>query len=198
MVPFFIYTGIILTLPFIFSSPETTVVLLDNNKSTNSIIVTTQGGSVTLDQPYTQTTLSSPDASPHSPSAVDEAHVREKYGRTIEALPLVPVSVLFYFEEGTARLTPESAAQSASLVELIRSREPCVVDIIGHTDTQGNAEGNDRLGLERARMVKSFLEERRVEMKEVSVTSHGEGDLLVPTGDGIDEPRNRRVEVIVR
>ncbi|MBN2870224.1 MAG: OmpA family protein, partial [Campylobacterales bacterium] len=115
-----------------------------------------------------------------------------------EALPLSPVSVLFYFEEGTASLTPESQAQTASLVELIQSREPCVVDIIGHTDTQGNAEGNDRLGLERAQMVKSFLEERQIQMKEVSVTSHGEGDLLVPTGDGVDEPRNRRVEVIVR
>jgi outer membrane protein OmpA-like peptidoglycan-associated protein len=30
------------------------------------------------------------------------------------------------------------------------------------------------------------------------VESHGEKNLLVPTGDDVDMPRNRRVEVTVR
>jgi outer membrane protein OmpA-like peptidoglycan-associated protein len=30
------------------------------------------------------------------------------------------------------------------------------------------------------------------------VAYHGKGEPLVPTGDHVDEPRNRRVEVIVR
>jgi OOP family OmpA-OmpF porin len=47
-------------------------------------------------------------------------------------------------------------------------------------------------------MVKSFLDEQKIEMKEVSVLSYGESDPLIPMGDGVAEPRNRRVDVTVR
>lgn len=32
----------------------------------------------------------------------------------------------------------------------------------------------------------------------LEITSHGEANPLVPTGDNVSEPRNRRVEVTVR
>lgn len=198
MTPFFIYAGIILALPFIFSHPKTTVTLLDNHHSRNGVVVTTQGGSTSLDTPYTQTTLAASEVKPEAASSVDEAAIRQKYAQTLDALPLLPVSFLFYFEEGTVQLTPESKGQTAALIDLIKTREPCIVDIIGHTDTEGSAEANYDLALKRAEMVKSFLNEQRVEMKEVYVASYGENDPLVPTGDGVAEPRNRRVEVTVR
>jgi OOP family OmpA-OmpF porin len=37
-----------------------------------------------------------------------------------------------------------------------------------------------------------------VDRRLLDVTSHGKDDLLVPTGDGVPEPRNRRVEVTIR
>ena len=33
---------------------------------------------------------------------------------------------------------------------------------------------------------------------QIEVGSHGESNLLVPTADNVNEPRNRRVEVTVR
>lgn len=198
MIPFVIYTGLILALPLMCSHPKTTVTLLDNNRTHNGVIVTTEGGSISLDKPYTQTTLTTPDVKPEAPSSVDEAVMRQKYAQTLDALPEIPVTLLFYFEEGTAQLTSESKGQISVLIDLIKTREPCIVDIIGHTDTEGGAEANYELGLNRAQMVKSFLDEQKVEMKDLSVVSYGEGDPLIPTGDGVSESRNRRVEVTVR
>jgi OOP family OmpA-OmpF porin len=199
MTPFIIYAGIILALPFIFSHPKTTtVILLDNNSTHNGVIVTTEAGSASLDTPYTQTTLTAPDVKPEAAKSVDESELRKKYAQTLDALPALPVTLLFYFEEGSAQLTSESKAQTAVLVDLIKIREPCIVDIIGHTDTEGSAEANYNLALKRAQMVKSFLDEQKIEMKEVSVLSYGESDPLIPTGDGVAEPRNRRVDVTVR
>jgi len=198
MTPFVIYAGVILALPFIFSHPKTTVVLLDNNRSSNGVIVTTEGGSTSLDTPYTQTFLTTPDAKPEAVSRVDATEIRKKYAQTLDALPQPPVTLLFYFEEGSVQLTSESKSQTAALIDLIKTRQPCFVDIIGHTDTEGEAKANYDLALKRAQMVKSFLDEQKVEMKDVSVVSYGESDPLIPTEDGVAEPRNRRVEVTVR
>lgn len=198
MTPFLIYAGVLLALPFILSHPKSTVTLLDNNTTHNGITVTTEAGTANLDTPYTQTSITAPDVKPETVKRVDEAEIRKKYAQTLDALPLLPVTLLFYFEEGSVQLTSESKAQTAALIDLIKAREPCIIDIIGHTDTEGTAEANDDLALKRAQMVKSFLAEQNVEMKEVSVASYGEGDLLIPTGDGVAEPRNRRVEVSVR
>jgi outer membrane protein OmpA-like peptidoglycan-associated protein len=198
MAPFFIYTGIILMLPFIFSAPKSTVILLDNNKSHNGVVVTTAAGSTEIDRPNMQTTVSSPEAKPEPVQSVDLEQIKQKYAQTLQALPSTPVSLLFYFEGPSAQLTSESMAYTSTLVELIKSREPCAVDIIGHTDTAGSAELNYELALKRAMMVKSFLEEQHVKLSSVKVESYGESTPLIPTADGVDEPRNRRVEVIVR
>jgi len=32
----------------------------------------------------------------------------------------------------------------------------------------------------------------------ITVTSHGEGNPLIKTADNVSEPRNRRVEVVIR
>ncbi len=198
MAPFFIYTGVILMMPFIFSGHKTTVVLLDNNQSKNGVIVTTAAGSIEIDRPNMQTTVLSRDTKPEIAENVNIEILHQKYGKTLEALPPRPVSFTFYFENDSVELTSESKAQTLSLIDVIKTREPCMVDIIGHTDTKGSVKSNDELGLERAKRVQSFLEEQHVQLSEVHVESYGEGNLLVPTADEVDEPRNRRVELLVR
>ncbi|HEX5329787.1 OmpA family protein [Sulfuricurvum sp.] len=185
-------------MPFIFSGQKTTVILLDNNKTTNGITITTQGGSVDIDIPNTQTVLSSQEAKPEPLSSVEVSVIEQKYVQAFEALPSHPVSLLFYFKSGSTELTSESRVQMSALIDLIKEREPCVVDIIGNTDTKASFGSNYNLGLERAKMLKSFLEEQHIQLSEVHIESYGESNLLVPTVDEIDEPRNRRVEVLVR
>jgi len=70
--------------------------------------------------------------------------------------------------------------------------------VTGHTDTVGSAEANDKLSMQRAERVKGFLTGIGIPADRIQVAGRGERELLVPTADNIDEPRNRRTEINVR
>jgi outer membrane protein OmpA-like peptidoglycan-associated protein len=198
MEPLLIWTALLLSLPFLTYEPKTTVILLDNESSHNAVVVKTDVGSVIVDQPYSYTTLAAQDKQPSSIEKADPEAVREKYAQQLNMLPTKPVSMLFHFEPGTADLTESSKNQVNDLIQLISSREPAAVDIIGHSDRAGDADKNYLLALERAKTVEQYLLEHNVKLDRSSVTSYGENDPIILTEDGVSEPQNRRVEVIVR
>ncbi len=198
MEPLLIWAGFILALPLLTHEPKTTVILLDNESSHNAVVVKTDAGSVVVDQPYTYTTLVDKDKKPSLVEKADPAAIHEKYAQQLTILPTKSISMLFHFEEGTADLTESSKNQVDELIRLISSRDPAAIDIIGHSDRAGDADKNYQLALERARMVEKYLLERNVTLERSSVTSYGENDPIIPTEDGVSEPQNRRVEVIVR
>jgi len=105
---------------------------------------------------------------------------------------------VLYFKEDSDELTGESQALLPDVVRDIRARHAGDVGVVGHTDTVGTHEYNYRLGLRRAVRVADLLVALGVDRRLLDVTSHGKDDLLVPTGDGVPEPRNRRVEVTIR
>ena len=57
---------------------------------------------------------------------------------------------------------------------------------------------NEQVGMRRAQRMAELLRARGLEAMELRVESHGERNLLVATPDATAEPRNRRVEVLVR
>ncbi|MDD5051173.1 MAG: OmpA family protein [Sulfuricurvum sp.] len=198
MEPLFIWTVFILSLPFLSSEPKTTVVLLDNDSAHNAIDVSTQAGKITIDKPYDYTTLNSLNAKPSEIKQTDADAIREKYSDVLNALPTKAVSMLFYFEPGTADITQASKDQIEELINTIKEHQPASIDIIGHSDRAGDADKNYVLALERAKTVENFLIERKVDIERRTVLSYGENDPIVPTEDGVSEPLNRRVEVTVR
>lgn len=195
---FLIAAGVLLILPFLNPSPQSTVILLDNNLSTSAVDVITQSGSVTIDRPYWYTTLHSSDRIPTPPRAADPDEIHKRYASLLEALPSKPVELLFYFEEGNTELTEESKRHVEELIRIVDERSPCSIDIIGHSDRAGDEDKNYALALERAEAVKNFLIGRQVTMEHLNVVSFGENSPIVPTEDGVSEPRNRVVEVFVR
>ena len=84
------------------------------------------------------------------------------------------------------------AAQNARRVSSTR------IEVAGHADTSGTPQYNQRLSQRRAEAVASELVSRGVGRNEIVVTSFGESRPLVPTGDGVREPQNRRVEIVLR
>jgi OmpA-OmpF porin, OOP family len=70
--------------------------------------------------------------------------------------------------------------------------------VVGHTDRQGSLEYNDGLSLRRAERVRAQLVRIGIAGERIGVAGRGERAPLVPTEDGVAEPRNRRVEIIVR
>jgi len=72
------------------------------------------------------------------------------------------------------------------------------VAVIGHTDTVGGLEYNDKLSRARAERMRDMLVELGIPPERIQAAGRGKRELLVPTEDNISEPRNRRVEINVR
>jgi hypothetical protein len=111
--------------------------------------------------------------------------VRQAYEPLFATAPPPAAKFMLYFRIGTTQLTPESQ-QAVGRV------------LIGHTDTTSTGESNDVLSVRRARLVRALFLERGFPPALIEATGRGERDLAVKTRDGIDEPRNRRVEILVR
>jgi len=127
-----------------------------------------------------------------------EQEVRALVGPALTALPKPPARFILYFEHNSADLTRESREVLKDLFRTIRDRAPVDISVVGHTDTLGKKKHNDALSLNRARAVAAILVGKGVDSSILDITSHGKENPLVPTGDQVSEPRNRRVEVTVR
>ncbi|MEO1612548.1 MAG: OmpA family protein, partial [Pseudomonadota bacterium] len=72
-----------------------------------------------------------------------------------------------------------------------------VISLVGHADTSGSAQYNVGLSQRRVNRVASALQAAGVNMAGVTRAARGEADPAVNTGDGVREPRNRRVEIAI-
>ncbi|MGH6787270.1 MAG: OmpA family protein [Novosphingobium sp.] len=80
---------------------------------------------------------------------------------------------------------------AASMVQYPNS----LIDVYGHTDTVGSTASNQTLSEERARAVANYLISRGIAASRVRWQGFGETQLKVATGDNVNEPLNRRVEI---
>ncbi|MBC08101.1 OmpA family protein [Thalassospira sp.] len=71
------------------------------------------------------------------------------------------------------------------------------ITVVGHTDSSGSAAYNLGLSERRAAAALGELTGRGVKGDMIESDAVGEGDLLIPTPDGVREPRNRRVTISV-
>lgn len=181
------------------ASKGTTVVLLENpDGSVGQVEVSSQTGTQMLSAPRQATTVAAPAARPSTPHVVEQAEIDQDYGLALKILPEVPDTFLLHFETGTAELTAESLAMPERILAAITRRGSRDVRVNGHTDRVGNRESNARLSMERAEFVRNFLIGRGIAAGIIQAFAHGEGNPVVPTDDEVPEPRNRRVEVLVR
>ena len=129
---------------------------------------------------------------------LSDEEVRRSYASVLSALPARPASFLLYFVTGTDELTDDSKRELQKILEEIKHRPYPDIQVIGHTDTVGELEGNDRLSAQRAERMKAYLTAIGVPESRITVTGRGEREPLVHTGDNVDELKNRRVEINVR
>ena len=149
----------------------------------------------TLDQPYAGARTSAAGPQAFASSALD---VQAKFGAALAAQPPRPTSFLLYFVEGRDVLTDDSKAVVEQIFTEIGGRPAPDIAVIGHTDTVGGPTANDALSLLRAESIRRELLRRGIAPENVQASGRGERELLVPTADNVAEPRNRRVEIIVR
>lgn len=173
------------------------VILLENNKDHNAIVISTKSGELTLDQANTYTDIGALSA-PTTVKKISTEELNKTYGEFIATAPKAPISFLLYFEPGGTMLTTKSKKLFPEISRAIQARVPCDVNIIGHADRTGSKQYNIDLSLDRAKRVEKWIREQHLGISSIIVESYGEEDPLIPTKDGVPEPRNRRVEILIR
>jgi len=181
-------------------APTTELVALAADPESGEVghlTISNTAGQVELGERHASTRVATGRA-PAQPVTLSEAEIEQLFGPALAVLPPPAVRFLLYFELGTDTLTPESKTQLLAVLAAVRGRVAPDVNVVGHTDTIGPTRRNATLGLERASLIREQLLKTGLDAALIEVASHGESDLLVPTADNIEEPRNRRVEVVVR
>ena len=161
-------------------------------------------GKISVVEGNTTTVLNQPFAAAEARGGQAEAipieptEAKIVFNQAIAARPILPAHFRLYFILGSNQLTPESGVAYRSVFDDIKRRAAYEVEVIGHTDTLGDVASNQRLSLDRAAAVRGSLVRDGLDPNAISITGRGKLDLLVPTGDEVAEPRNRRVEITVR
>ncbi len=177
-------------------APVSNVVLLPETGGRGSAVAVTHGDKqVILDQPYAAARDGSTGLTTYT---TNEAEVKARWADALAVQPARAETFTLYFVEGKDVLTDESRRQvDKTLAEIAQRPVPDVL-VVGHADTVGSHVSNDALAQQRADYVRAELISLGVPPANVQAIARGKRAPLVPTADGVAEPRNRRVEIIVR
>ena len=177
------------------------VLLPDPDGKGGALTVTTEGGSQTLDKPGYAVEVKDLNQRPIAPQPMEEKEIIDNFGPALAMLPDSDsrfISIILYFEHDTSKLTYQSKDLLAEILRMIKSRHSKEVYIVGHTDLVGKEAYNTGLSQRRANYVRELLVSSGIKPNTLFVSYYGKARPLVPTRDEVPEPRNRRVEVIVR
>ncbi|HEY4743143.1 MAG TPA: OmpA family protein [Desulfuromonadaceae bacterium] len=181
------------------SAPRSQFVLLPSpDGHVGTVTVASKSGEARLGTAFESTSLARPEEQPVPPVVLTEETVNTLFRDALAAQPAPPVTYILYFGHASAALTQASAKLLPQIVEYIRKSGSTDISISGHTDKMGPKEVNNRLSLERAHAVAKLLREMGVAPDSLEVSFHGMMFPLVDTPEGVSEPRNRRVEIVVR
>jgi outer membrane protein OmpA-like peptidoglycan-associated protein len=111
--------------------------------------------------------------------------------------PPVPQKFLVFFDFDKSNLRGDAQKIVSEAVEYAKTNGKATIVATGHTDTSGPDAYNMALSERRAKTVEKELERLGIPASEVVVHWKGESEPLVQTGDGVKEPQNRRVEIVL-
>ena len=104
------------------------------------------------------------------------------------------------FGSGSAEFTPGTAATLKALLADLVVASGTLVEVHGHTDNAGNADGNMKLSEDRAFAVKRWLEKQAPTSfpeGRVKVIAHGQTEPVAPNGSAEGRAKNRRVVIVL-
>lgn len=109
--------------------------------------------------------------------------------------PAGPFLVFFDFDSST--LAPDGRRVVQEAMSAAQQGGRSSIRIEGHADRSGPDGYNEQLSQRRADAVRQVLVEMGMSEGGISVVARGENQPLVETADGVREPQNRRVEIIM-
>ena len=177
-------------------APATRVTLLpQEGGKTGAVEVTADKKQTVLDKPFESAAVRSRGVEVEQLDAKD---VQDRYRTLLSVQPKAADRFTLYFMPGGSQLTAESNTELADVLSRATARPGGEVIVVGHTDRVGTVEANDALSLRRAQAVRELVIGRGFDAARVDAVGRGEREPVVETADEVDEPKNRRVEILVR
>lgn len=172
------------------------IVLLPSKDGHATALIVKQGDrEVVLDRPYAATELTRADPWNYGETPRE---IEATFGAALAAQPARAEHFTLYFIEASDELTESSKDILKKVFANLATRTVPDVVVVGHTDAVGSNEFNDALARKRADRVRDAMIARGVSPENIVARGRGKRELLIPTGDNVAEPRNRRVEIIVQ
>jgi len=177
---------------------KTVVVLLpDPDGQVGQVEISNKDGTRSLTQAGYAVSVTH-DRAPQPAVEMSENEVKSIFAKAMVAEPAPPAKYILYFFWDSIELKPDSRKMIKEIITEIDKRASSDIEVIGHTDRSGSDEFNMTLSRKRAVKVRELLVAANIGPAAIRVGFHGEGNPLITTVDNVPEPRNRRVEVIVR
>jgi outer membrane protein OmpA-like peptidoglycan-associated protein len=174
------------------------VLISDPDGNVGQLVVANEGGQQILNKTNQSVQVTDRKTAPGKVTKISDEEIRSTFSDALTAQPLPLAKFILYFLQDSNELTDESKAALPQIFQTIQKRGSTDIVISGHTDTVGAKEYNYKLGLERAQVTSEILVANGAVPSHITVTSHGEGNPLIKTADEVAEPRNRRVEVVIK
>ncbi len=101
------------------------------------------------------------------------------------------------FAYNSAQLTPAFHNTLDKVADILKRYPRTTIQIIGHTDSRGSAEYNQRLSEQRAQSVKYYLVDRGLDARRIVSEGRGESQPRASNNTEAGMQLNRRVEMMV-
>ncbi|MES2666182.1 MAG: OmpA family protein [Pseudomonadota bacterium] len=99
-----------------------------------------------------------------------------------------------YFRSGSAQLDGKSAPLLDSLADIVTRCPGMVIEVSGHTDSDGSDVANQRLSEQRAGAVAQYLTAKGIDAARFTVVGRGESQPVAANDTAANKARNRRIE----
>jgi outer membrane protein OmpA-like peptidoglycan-associated protein len=109
----------------------------------------------------------------------------------------IPRNFIIFFDWDKDNITPEAQKILSEAAEYAKQAGVARIVLTGHADRSGSAKYNEGLSMRRAQNAMKSMVELGIPGSEIAVFAKGETQPLVPTEDGVREPQNRRVEIVL-
>lgn len=101
------------------------------------------------------------------------------------------------FATDSARIQPGFQAALADIAATLRQYPESFIDLIGHTDSRGSVEYNQRLSEDRALSVADFFRNQGIFPGRIASYGVGEGEPIATNDTPDGRQANRRVEIVI-
>jgi outer membrane protein OmpA-like peptidoglycan-associated protein len=132
-----------------------------------------------------------------------ESKLRERLANTGVSVTRVGDSIVLNmpsnitFDSARSDIKPQFYDTLTSVAEVFKEYKQTLIDVVGHTDSDGSDQSNYDLSRRRAASVAQFMASQQLDPNRFSVEGHGERDPIASNATASGKSQNRRVEITI-